>query len=97
MHEFFVPVPNSTIVTKLRRSADQDTNYHAQQSNREHEYYRVWGMTARILVDAARIAYNREPEFDHNKDAGDEEMITGLRVAGQLGPLKRKSHKKGNL
>jgi hypothetical protein len=26
--------------------------------------YKVWGMTARILVDAARLAYGEEPEFE---------------------------------
>jgi coenzyme A diphosphatase NUDT7 len=26
--------------------------------------YKVWGMTARILVDAARVAYGEEPSFE---------------------------------
>ena len=26
--------------------------------------YKVWGMTARILVDAARVAYGEEPDFE---------------------------------
>lgn len=47
--------------------------------------YRLWGMTARMLVDAARIAYAQDPEFDHNRYPGDEEMITDLRKKGRLG------------
>ncbi|KAL4813969.1 NUDIX hydrolase domain-like protein [Aspergillus spinulosporus] len=48
--------------------------------------YRVFGMTARILVDAARIAYSAEPEFEHNRHSGDEELIARLRRRGRLGP-----------
>jgi hypothetical protein len=33
--------------------------------------YRVWGMTARILVDCARVAYSTEPEYEHNNHFGD--------------------------
>ncbi|KAL4992073.1 NUDIX hydrolase domain-like protein [Aspergillus falconensis] len=48
--------------------------------------YRVFGMTARILVDAARIAHSAEPEFEHNRHSGDEELIAKLRGRGRLGP-----------
>ncbi len=41
--------------------------------------FRVFGMTARILVDAARVAYDEEPEFEHNSHHGDEDMIGRLR------------------
>lgn len=47
--------------------------------------FRVFGMTARILVDAARVAYGREPEFEHNSHFGDEEVIGGLLGMGRLG------------
>jgi hypothetical protein len=33
--------------------------------------YRVWGMTARILVDCARVAYGGEPQFEHTNHFGD--------------------------
>ncbi|KAF8242349.1 hypothetical protein K440DRAFT_121856 [Wilcoxina mikolae CBS 423.85] len=46
--------------------------------------YRVWGMTARILVDLARIAYGRDPEFDFNTEMGDEPMIMELIESGQM-------------
>lgn len=48
------------------------------------ERYRVFGMTARILVDAARVAYDEEPEFEHNSHFGDEEMIDRLRRIGRF-------------
>ncbi|GAB7363839.1 hypothetical protein MBLNU230_g4404t1 [Neophaeotheca triangularis] len=51
--------------------------------------YRVFGMTARILVDAARVAYGREPEFEHNSHFGDEEMIERLMRIGRLSPIKK--------
>jgi hypothetical protein len=46
--------------------------------------YRVFGMTARILVDAARVAYGEEPQFEHNSHFGDEEMIERLIRIGRL-------------
>lgn len=47
--------------------------------------HRVWGMTARILVDAARIAYDRDPEFVFVERIGDEEMIKSMLDKGELG------------
>lgn len=51
--------------------------------------YRVFGMTARILVDAARVAYGEEPEFEHNSHFGDEEMIERLIKIGRLSEEKK--------
>ncbi|RMY08856.1 hypothetical protein D0867_08903 [Hortaea werneckii] len=51
--------------------------------------YRVFGMTARILVDCARVAYATEPEFEHNSHFGDEEMIERLLGIGRLAPKRR--------
>jgi hypothetical protein len=47
-------------------------------------------MTARILVDAARVAYDEEPEFEHNSHHGDEEMIGRLLKMGRLGEVRKK-------
>jgi hypothetical protein len=52
--------------------------------------FRVFGMTARILVDAARVAYGEEPQFEHNSHFGDEEMIRGLLKVGRLSEVRRK-------
>ncbi len=46
-------------------------------------------MTARILVDAATVAYGEQPEFEHNSHFGDEAMIEGLAKMGRLGEKKR--------
>lgn len=51
--------------------------------------YRVFGMTARILVDCARVAYGEEPEYEHNSHFGDEDMIARLLNIGRLNPEKK--------
>ncbi|KAK5171970.1 8-oxo-dGTP diphosphatase [Saxophila tyrrhenica] len=51
--------------------------------------YRVFGMTARILVDCARVAYGEEPEYEHNSHFGDEDMIERLLTIGRLAPIKK--------
>lgn len=51
--------------------------------------YRVFGMTARILVDCARVAYGEEPEYEHNSHFGDEEMMDRLLKIGRLSPIKK--------
>ena len=52
--------------------------------------YRVFGMTARILVDCARVAYGEEPEYEHNSHFGDEDMIDRLLKIGRLNPTRKK-------
>lgn len=85
MHQFFVPVTNQ-VVTKPKITEDQKitSDYLAGKKR-----YKVFGMTARILVDCARYAYNQEPQFEHNSHFGDEDMIARLRRTGRLGPIRR--------
>ena len=68
MHNFFVPVTNQ-VVTKPKKTEGQKAT-----ADRLDKYsrYRVFGMTARILVDASRYAYNQEPTFDvsHTETCG---------------------------
>lgn len=52
--------------------------------------FRVFGMTARILVDAARVAYGEEPDFEHNSHFGDEDMLRSLLRMGRLSEVKKK-------
>ncbi|PSN63513.1 hypothetical protein BS50DRAFT_679765 [Corynespora cassiicola Philippines] len=52
--------------------------------------FRVFGMTARILVDAARVAYGEEPDFEHNSHFGDEDMIARLLQMGRLSEERKK-------
>ncbi|KAI4709100.1 hypothetical protein J4E89_006502 [Alternaria sp. Ai002NY15] len=41
-------------------------------------------------VDAARVAYGEEPEFEHNSHHGDEEMIGRLLKMGRLSEVRKK-------
>ncbi|MCJ1358003.1 MAG: hypothetical protein MMC33_008001 [Icmadophila ericetorum] len=51
---------------------------------------RVFGLTARVLVDTARLAYDEMPDFEYNDYFGEEHMIGKLLAVGRLGD-KRKS------
>lgn len=65
-HSFQVPL-DSQKVTKPRDSISRSQEHDLEKTEKaetENLVYRVWGMTARILIDAARIAYGEEPDFD---------------------------------
>ncbi|KAK9496110.1 hypothetical protein V1508DRAFT_452934 [Lipomyces doorenjongii] len=53
--------------------------------------YQIWGLTAQMLLDAARIAYAREPEMEYSPKPGDELLISKLIEIGKLGATKDKS------
>ena len=66
MHEFHVPINHQKVtkpkvreggLSSIDDEGDNDVKEEAQR-------YKVWGMTARILVDAARVAYGEDPEFE---------------------------------
>jgi hypothetical protein len=38
-------------------------------------FTRIWGLTARILVDACIVGYGRMPEFKHTVDLWDDNKI----------------------
>ncbi|KAK0632123.1 NUDIX hydrolase domain-like protein [Immersiella caudata] len=88
-HYFYVPV-NDQRVMKPKRQLSAAEEEVADELG-EKERYQVWGMTARILVDAARIAYGQDPEFEHNSHYGDEGMIEDAEKQGRLGPKKKTS------
>jgi 8-oxo-dGTP pyrophosphatase MutT (NUDIX family) len=75
MHNFYVP-SNSQAVAWAEKPPTTMT------MNR----FRVFGMTARILVDAARVAFGREPKFEHNTHLGDEDLIGVLLKGGVMDP-----------
>lgn len=66
-----------------------DSFYAHSNNSLEQPRYRVFGMTARILVDAARVAYAHEPEYEHNSHFGDEDMIAKLLSIGRLGSERK--------
>ncbi|EED12270.1 NUDIX domain protein [Talaromyces stipitatus ATCC 10500] len=99
MHNFYIPISEKSITkprpqTRLKsiQKRIQDvaiTKLKERERSGELSRYKVWGMTARILVDAARLAYDEEPEFEHNSHFGDEEIIAKLRRIGRLGAIRR--------
>lgn len=88
IHYFYVPV-NHQRVTKPKVREGGLAAIAEQLEEEDVGRYMVWGMTGRMLVDAARIAYGREPEFEHNPHFGDEAIIDRLAGAGRLGEKKR--------
>lgn len=50
---------------------------------------RVFGLTARILVDTARMAYDEKPDFEYNDYFGEEHMIGKLLAVGRLGDIRK--------
>lgn len=78
------PSSGSTLQPPLPRSFYTNTNNALEQPR-----YRVFGMTARILVDAARVAYGMEPEYEHNSHFGDEDMMARLMQIGRLSPIRK--------
>jgi len=78
------PAKGSSLQPALPRSF-----YRAAEDALSKPRFRVYGMTARILVDAARVAYGEEPEFEHNSHFGDEEMILRLLKIGRLNVEKK--------
>lgn len=106
MHNFYIPKPQSSremrrnsekSVPSLQASSQHGTGLPEGDDPRPEPNalddlttFRVFGMTARILVDAARVAYGDEPEFEHNSHFGDEEMIGRLLKMGRLSEVRKK-------
>ena len=105
MHNFYVPRPLRESVNpgKMKAASRGSAGDEVQgrmpsgddpapepRSMEDMAAYRVFGMTARILVDAARVAYGVEPEFEHNSHFGDEEMIGRLLDMGRLSEERKK-------
>lgn len=103
MHNFYVPVAGQTVAwaPTLTSSSpafgSSSIPYRdlpaparaAEQAKESMRRFRVFGMTARIMVDAARVAFDELPEFEHNSHFGDEDMIGRLLRIGRLGPIRK--------
>jgi 8-oxo-dGTP pyrophosphatase MutT (NUDIX family) len=104
MHNFYVPRPPPTSLlrnpSQSQSSGPEPSTHHALPEGDDPRpepnaldsmtTFRVFGMTARIMVDAARVAYGEEPEFEHNSHFGDEELIGRLLGMGRLSEVRRK-------
>ncbi len=105
MHFFYVPVTHQRVVKPPATSTSTSTKKELSSSEQNGavpaekeeegdelartERFKVWGMTARILVDAATVAYDEKPEFEHNRHFGDERIIEGLAAIGRMGEKKK--------
>lgn len=99
MHVFHVPVdPRRVTRPRVRDGGlaaigeDRDADAGAEgrldadaEDETAKQSFKVWGMTARILVDAAMVAYGRAPGFEHNSHLGDEDVIGDLFRMGRFG------------
>ncbi|CAN8099027.1 unnamed protein product [Discula destructiva] len=91
VHYFYVPVTHQRVTKpKLRDGGLAAIAEQLEEEEEEAGRYMVWGMTGRMLVDTARVAYAREPEFEHNTHYGDEALIERLAGAGKLKEKKRR-------
>lgn len=91
LHFFYVPVTNQKVMKpKVRDGGLAALDEEGDESEKHPGRYKVWGMTARILVDAATVAYGETPEFEHNTHFGDERIIERLGQMGRLGEKKRR-------
>ncbi|KAK6587288.1 hypothetical protein PZA11_000578 [Diplocarpon coronariae] len=81
MHNFFVPINHQNVTKPKVRQGGQEAIAKRLDEEEEEQVqegmtrYRVWGMTGRMLVDAARIAYGEEPEFEVGLHPPDDETI----------------------
>ena len=92
VHQFFVPVRPQSVVkprTANQRQKDAVNALKEKEKPGVLTRYRVFGMTARMLVDVARVAYAEEPEFEHNSHFGDERLIAQLRKMGRLSSRRK--------
>lgn len=92
MHNFYVPINNQRVTKPKTQDTEQTATVKKLDEEEEEEgltRYRVWGMTARILLDAARLAYDEKPDFEHNEHMGDEKMIENLFAMGRLTGVKK--------
>ncbi|KAI1489265.1 NUDIX hydrolase domain-like protein [Biscogniauxia mediterranea] len=103
VHNFHVPVNNQRVTRPRVREGgqaaisddpDEDDDEAKTRDSaaavQPQQRFLVWGLTGRMLVDAARIAYAEEPEFEHNAHYGDESIIARLERDGRLPEKKRK-------
>ncbi|KAI0537419.1 NUDIX hydrolase domain-like protein [Xylaria digitata] len=91
VHNFHVPVNAQRVTTpKVREDGQAALGDVPDEEKSPIERFLVWGMTGRILVDAARIAYDREPEFEHNEHYGDETLIQQQIEEGKMTTEKKR-------
>ena len=94
MHNFYVPASSTPVTWAEDPPPAGTTSSSAAATNNS---FRVFGMTARILVDAARVAFGREPVFEHNSHFGDEDMVGRLIEEGRMGEKAKRERGGGGV
>ena len=91
MHFFYVPVHDQVVARPRAREGGLAALAEAGEDDDDEPAgrFKVWGMTARITVDAATVAYGEAPRFEHNSHFGDERIIEGLERMGRLGEKRK--------
>lgn len=86
VHNFYVPINNQQVSRPLNGNSSNivDGNELAKQDVDFEGRFKVWGMTGRVMVDAARIAYGEPPEVEHNPGFGDTDVIMIAERDGQF-------------
>lgn len=65
MHNFYVPINNQKVSKPKVRVGGQVSMAEEEDDNAPGpQRYKVFGMTARMLVDGARVAYAEDPDFE---------------------------------
>ena len=68
-HSFHVPVENQRVARPRMKQGEKSGETGKEQEQEDIAKYRVWGMTARMVIDAARIAYEEQPDFDVSSES----------------------------
>ncbi|KAG9257845.1 NUDIX hydrolase domain-like protein [Emericellopsis atlantica] len=91
VHNFHVPVNNQRVSTPRRASSSGQGNLAGklEEEQANEGRFKVWGMTARVLLDAARVAFAETPEMEHNEDYGDRMIID---IAAKDGVFEEVAH-----
>lgn len=89
VHNFYVPVHDQRVTTSRIRAGGQAA-LADDLDDEPVQRFLVWGLTGRMLVDTARVAYGEEPEFEHNTHYGDEDLLARLEAEGALPEKKRR-------
>ncbi|POR30835.1 Peroxisomal coenzyme A diphosphatase 1, peroxisomal [Tolypocladium paradoxum] len=96
VHNFYVPVNNQRVSKPRRDSAQGNLAQKLDEERQSEGRFKVWGMTGRLLVDAARIAYGEDPEMEHNATYGDYDIIQRAEEEGAFEEVGEGSKDDGN-
>ncbi|OAA42569.1 NUDIX domain-containing protein [Metarhizium rileyi] len=96
VHNFYVPVNNQRVAKPRRTSVQGNLGETLEVQQEQEGRFKVWGMTGRLLVDAARIAYGEDPEIEHNDSFGDHDIILKAVAEGVFEELGQDANKQSN-